>query len=72
MDNGISASALLEPRRERPERIAYTVHEVAEMLGVHYFAVYWLVQRKKLHACRALPGKLLIPRSEIFRLLHVE
>ena len=72
MDNGISASALLEPKREKPERAAYTVHEVAEMLGVHYFAVYWLVQKKKLHACRAIPGKLLIPRSDVIRLLHVE
>ena len=72
MDNGISGSALLEPRREKPERVAYTIHEAAEMLGVHYFAVYGLIQKKKLHACRAVPGKLLIPRSEIFRLLQVE
>lgn len=70
METGISA--LLETRREKQERIAYTVHEVAEMLGVHYFSVYWLVQQKKLHACHALPGKLLIPRSEILRLLHIE
>lgn len=70
METGISA--LLEPRREKQERIAYTVHEVAEMLGVHYFSVFWLVQQKKLHACRALPGKLLIPRSEISRLLRIE
>jgi excisionase family DNA binding protein len=72
MDNGMSASGLLEPKREKPERSAYTIHEVADMLGVHYFAVYWLVQKKKLHACRAIPGKLLIARSEVIRLLHVE
>ena len=35
MDNGITGSALLEPRRDKPERVAYTVQEVAEMLGVH-------------------------------------
>jgi excisionase family DNA binding protein len=63
---------LLDPRPQPRERIAYTVHEAAQMLGVHYFSVYWLIQRKKLRACRALPGKLLIPRSEILRLLHTE
>lgn len=72
MDNGILGSALLEPRRDKPERVAYTVQEVAEMLGVHYFAVYGLVKKKKLHACRAIPGKLLIARAEIVRLLHIE
>jgi len=70
MDAGFSA--VLESPRQQPERIAHTVHEVAAMLGVHYFSVYWLIQRGKLHACRALPGKLLIPRSEILRLLNVE
>ena len=63
---------LLEPRPQPIERIAYTVHEAAQMLGVHYFSVYWLIQRKKLHFCRAIPGKLLIPRSELLRLLHTE
>lgn len=65
-------SALLEPRTQVPERVAYSVHEVAAMLGVHYWSVYWLVQRGKLHVCRALPGKLLIPRSDIMRLLNEE
>jgi excisionase family DNA binding protein len=60
---------LLDPQPQQQERIAYSVHEAAQMLGVHYFSVYWLVQRKKLHACRTLPGKLLIPRSELLRLL---
>ena len=63
---------LLEPRPQQQERIAYTVHEAAQMLGVHYFTVYGLIQRKKLHVCRAVPGKLLIPRSELWRLLHIE
>jgi excisionase family DNA binding protein len=65
-------SQLLEPRPQQHERIAYTVHEAAQMLGVHYFSVYGLIQRKKLHVCRAFPGKLLIPRSELWRLLHLE
>jgi excisionase family DNA binding protein len=43
--------------------------EAADLLGVHYFSVYRLVQRGKLRACRVLSGKLLIPRSELERLL---
>lgn len=58
--------------RGKPERIAFSLHEAAEMLGIHYFSVYRLIQRKKLHACRALGGKLLIPRSELLRLLDEE
>jgi excisionase family DNA binding protein len=51
------------------KRLAYSVQEAADLLGVHYFSVYRLVQRKKLRACRVLSGKLLIPRSELERLL---
>ena len=51
------------------ERLAYSVQEAADLLGVHYFSVYRLVQRRKLRACRVLSGKLLIPRSELERLL---
>src|ERR1039458_7363835 len=40
------------------ERIAYSIHEAADMLGVDYFSVYRLIQRGKLKACRALRGKL--------------
>ncbi|MDQ6632092.1 MAG: helix-turn-helix domain-containing protein [Verrucomicrobiota bacterium] len=54
------------------ERIAYSVHEAAAMLGVHYFSVYWLIRREKLRACRALPAKILIPRSELLRLLNTK
>lgn len=52
-----------------PERLAYSVHEAASLLGVDYFSVYRLIQRGKLRACRALRGKLLVPRSELLRLL---
>ena len=51
------------------ERLAYSVQEAADLLGVHYFSVYRLVQRRKLRACRILSGKLLIPRSELERIL---
>jgi excisionase family DNA binding protein len=52
-----------------PERLAYSIHEAADLLGVDYLSVYRLIQRGKLRACRALRGKLLIPRSELLRLL---
>lgn len=51
------------------ERLAYSVQEAADLLGVDYFSVYRLIQRGKLRACRALRGKLLVPRSELLRLL---
>jgi excisionase family DNA binding protein len=53
------------------ERLAYSLKEAAQMLGVDYFSVYRLIQRGKLRACRALRGKLLVPRSELLRLLKV-
>ena len=55
-----------------PERLAYSIHEAAALLGVDYFSVYRLIKRKKLRACRALRGKLLVPRSELLKLLKTE
>jgi excisionase family DNA binding protein len=57
------------PSVPEPERLAYSVKESADLLGVDYFSVYRLIQRGKLRACRALRGKLLVPRSELLRLL---
>ena len=54
------------------ERLAYSIEEAAAMLGVHYFSVYRLIQRGKLKPCRALRGKLLVPRSELLKLLKAE
>ena len=54
------------------ERIAYSIHEVADMLGVDYFSVYRLIQRGKLKACRALRENFLITRAELARLLNTE
>jgi excisionase family DNA binding protein len=54
------------------ERLAYSIQESAEMLGVNYFSVYRLIQRGKLKPCRALRGKLLVPRTELLRLLKTE
>jgi excisionase family DNA binding protein len=54
------------------ERLAYSIQEAAEMLGINYFSVYRLIQRGKLKPCRALRGKLLVPRTELLRLLKTE
>ena len=54
---------------DEQERLAYSIHEAAALLGVDYFSVYRLIQRGKLRACRALRGKLLVPRTELLRLL---
>jgi len=51
------------------ERLAYSINEAAALLGVNYFSVYRLIQRGKLRACRALRGKILVPRSELLKLL---
>ena len=34
--------------------------------------LYRLIQRGKLRACRVLSGKLLVPRSELLKLLKTE
>lgn len=52
-----------------PERLAYSVQEAADLLGVDYFSVYRLIQRGRIRACRAVRGKLLVPRTELLRLL---
>lgn len=60
------------PVTASPERLAYSIREAADMLGVNYFSVYRLIQRGKLKVCRALRGKLLVPRTELLRLLKTE
>ncbi len=55
-----------------PERLAYSIEEAAQMLGVHYFSVYRLIQRGKLKPCRAMRGKVLVPRTELVKLLRTE
>ena len=60
------------PPTATPERLAYSIDEAAAMLGVHYFSIYRLIQRGKLKPCRALRGKLLVPRTELIKLLKTE
>jgi excisionase family DNA binding protein len=61
-----------QPATPPTERLAYSIQEAADMLGVNYFSVYRLIQRGKLKVCRALRGKLLVPRTELLKLLATE
>lgn len=63
---------IVQPPVEKRERLSYSIHEAADLLGVDYYSVYRLIQRKKLRACRALRGKLLVPRTELLKLLNTE
>ena len=65
-------TAKLEEPPAATERLAYSVQESEDMLGVNYFSVYRLIQRGKLKVCRVLRGKLLVPRSELLKLLKTE
>jgi excisionase family DNA binding protein len=67
VENPVLPEALLHT-----ERLAYSVEESAQLLGIHYFNVYRMIQRGKLRSCRVLRGKLLVPRSELLKLLKVE
>ena len=60
----------IETSPAKIERLAYSLKETAEMLGVNYFSVYGLVKRGKLKACRVLRGKFLVPRSELVKLIN--
>ncbi len=73
-DNGLVHIGPPEPALGPPdsERLAYSVEEAAQLLGVHSFSVYRMIQRGKLRACRVLRGKLLVPRSELLKLLKTE
>lgn len=57
---------------EREDRLAYSMNEAADLMGIDYLSVYRLVQRGKLKACRALRGKFLIKRTELNRFLNEE
>lgn len=70
--NNMNANEPNTNEQPQNERIAYSIPEAAEMLGLDYFSVYRLVQRGKLKACRALRGKFLITRAELARLLNTE
>jgi hypothetical protein len=53
----LTSSTALAPAAE-PGRVAYSVHEAADLLGVDCFSVYRLIQRGKLRS-KPMP----IPRT---------
>ena len=66
------------PKDEAPatappvERLAYSVQESADMLGINYYTMYRLIQRQKIKTCRVMRGKLLVPRTELLQLLQTD
>jgi len=50
-------------------KLAYSMQETADMLGISYFTVHRLLKRGLLRSSSALRHKL-IPRSEIERFLE--
>ena len=74
MDEGSEPNQITKESRkiEREDRLAYSMNEAADLLGIDYLSVYRLVQRGKLKACRALRGKFLITRAELNRFLNEE
>ena len=65
---GAAAFDKIDERGGLP-RLAYTVKETAQMLGVCYFTVYRLIQRGFLRSSGATRTKL-IPKKEIERFLN--
>ena len=68
IDNEIIQTATPPP----VERLAYSIQEAADLLGIHYYTMYRLIQRQKLKTCRVLRGKLLVPREELLNLLKTD
>lgn len=58
----------LKPVAAPLPRLAFSLHETADMLGLSYITVYRLVQRGKLKATGQLRTKL-IAKNEIDRFL---
>lgn len=56
------------PAAEKLPRLAFSLNETAEMLGLSYITVYRLVQRGKLKTTGSLRTKL-ITKAEIDRFL---
>ena len=61
-------SLTLPEAKPQLERIAYSLGEFAQMLGISYISAYRLYQRGKIRRCGHL-SKILISRDEIARFL---
>jgi excisionase family DNA binding protein len=58
-----------ETQRERVQRIAFSMQEAADALGVSYISVHRLLKRGLLRSSTALRHKL-IPATELERFLN--
>jgi len=67
--NTISPDSKTDNASQTLPRLAYTMEETAEILGVSYITVHRLLKRGLLHSSTALRHKL-IPFSEIQRFLR--
>jgi hypothetical protein len=65
---GLPEKPKLPEKVENNNRLAYTMRETAEILGVHYITVHRLIQRGLLKNSKAL-RKIIIPAMEIERFL---
>lgn len=62
-------SAQYDPAGANLPRLAYTMRETGEILGVSYITVHRLLKRGKLRASDAIRNKV-IPKTEIERFLR--
>jgi len=53
---------------QQQQRLAYTISETAELLGVSYHSVFRLIHTGKLRSIKII-GKHLIPVAELHRIL---
>lgn len=65
----IKVSSESEPNKASHPRLAFTLKESCEILGISYMTGFRLLQRGKLRSCGALRTKL-IARTEIERFLR--
>jgi len=63
----VSSCSVMPEAASKP-RMAYSMKEAAEILGISYISVWRLVKRRKLRAVDALRTKI-IPLQEIQRFL---
>ena len=46
------------PNRQPAERLAYSIQEAADLLGVNYFSVYRLIQRRQIKSLPRLARQI--------------
>jgi excisionase family DNA binding protein len=67
-ENAATTSQNQNPNTDPLPRLAFTMRETAEIIGVSYITVHRLLKRGKLRSSDAIRNKV-IPRTEIERFL---